>query len=30
MVEAEQDDRKAKPLEYALKARAYLREVTGL
>ena len=30
MVEAEQDHRKANPLEYALKARAYLREVTGL
>lgn len=30
MVEAEQDARKANPLEYALKARRYLREVTGL
>jgi inosose dehydratase len=30
MVEAEQDARKAPPLEYALKARKYLREVTGL
>ena len=30
MVEAEQDHRKANPLEYALKARSYLREVTGL
>lgn len=29
MVEAEQDPRKANPLEYALKARAYLREVIG-
>jgi inosose dehydratase len=28
-VEAEQDARKANPLEYALKARAYLREVVG-
>ena len=28
-VEAEQDPRKANPLEYALKARAYLREVVG-
>lgn len=30
VVEAEQDPHKANPLEYALKARAYLREVTGL
>jgi inosose dehydratase len=30
MVEAEQDHRKANPLEYALKARSYLRDVTGL
>ncbi len=30
IVEAEQDPHKANPLEYALKARAYLREVTGL
>jgi inosose dehydratase len=30
MVEAEQDHLKANPLEYALKARSYLREVTGL
>jgi inosose dehydratase len=30
MVEAEQDHRKANPLEYAMKARSYLREVTGL
>jgi inosose dehydratase len=30
MVEAEQDPGKANPLEYALKARAYLRDVTGL
>ena len=30
MVEAEQDARKAHPLTYAKKARAYLREVTGL
>ena len=30
MVEAEQDHKKANPLEYALKARSYLREVTGL
>jgi inosose dehydratase len=30
VVEAEQDARKAHPLEYALKARAYLREITGL
>ena len=29
MVEAEQDPRKANPLEYALKARSYLREVIG-
>jgi inosose dehydratase len=28
-VEAEQDASKANPLEYALKARAYLREVVG-
>jgi inosose dehydratase len=28
-VEAEQDARKANPLEYALKARAYLKEVVG-
>lgn len=28
-VEAEQDARRANPLEYALKARAYLREVVG-
>ena len=30
MVEAEQDYQKANPLEYAIKARTYLREVTGL
>jgi inosose dehydratase len=30
MVEAEQDHRKANPLEYAIKARSYLRDVTGL
>lgn len=30
IVEAEQDPRKANPLEYAKKARAYLRQVTGL
>jgi inosose dehydratase len=30
MVEAEQDHLKANPLEYALKARSYLRDVTGL
>jgi inosose dehydratase len=30
IVEAEQDPHKANPLEYAMKARAYLREVTGL
>lgn len=30
VVEAEQDPRKAPPLYYAKKARAYLREVTGL
>ncbi|MDQ4144632.1 MAG: myo-inosose-2 dehydratase [Actinomycetota bacterium] len=30
MVEAEQDHRKANPLEYAMKARSYLRDVTGL
>jgi len=29
VVEAEQDPAKARPLEYALKARAYLREVLG-
>jgi inosose dehydratase len=29
-IEAEQDHRKAHPLTYALKARAYLREITGL
>jgi inosose dehydratase len=29
MVEAEQDPAKALPLEYALKARAYLREILG-
>lgn len=29
-VEAEQDPQKANPLEYALKARAYIREVVGL
>src|SRR5512132_1166329 len=29
-VEAEQDHRKAHPLIYAIKARAYLREITGL
>jgi sugar phosphate isomerase/epimerase len=29
VVEAEQDPAKANPLEYALKARAYLREVLG-
>lgn len=28
-VEAEQDPRKANPLEYALKARAYIRDVVG-
>lgn len=30
MVEAEQDPMKAPPLEYAMKARKYLREITGL
>lgn len=30
MVEAEQDPAKANPLDYARKARAYLRDVTGL
>lgn len=30
VVEAEQDPAKANPLEYAMKARAYLRQVTGL
>lgn len=30
VVEAEQDPAKANPLEYALKARKFLREVTGL
>ena len=30
VVEAEQDPHKANPLEYAMKARAYLRQVTGL
>lgn len=30
VVEAEQDPHNANPLEYAMKARAYLREVTGL
>ena len=30
MVEAEQDAAKANPLEYAIRARKYLREVTGL
>jgi inosose dehydratase len=30
VVEAEQDAREANPLEYAKKARSYLREVTGL
>lgn len=30
IVEAEQDPAKANPLEYAFKARTYLREVTGL
>ena len=29
IVEAEQDPRKANPLEYARKARSYLREVIG-
>lgn len=30
VVEAEQDPAKANPLEYAMKARAYIREKTGL
>lgn len=30
VVEAEQDPKKANPLEYALKARDYIRKVTGL
>ena len=30
MVEAEQDPNKAEPLKYALIARSYLGEVTGL
>jgi inosose dehydratase len=30
VVEAEQDPAKANPLEYALKARQYIREKTGL
>lgn len=30
MVEAEQDAAKAPPLEYAMKARKYLREITGI
>ena len=30
LVEAEQDPAKANPLEYAMKARAYIREHTGL
>ena len=30
LVEAEQDPAKADPLEYAMKARAYIREHTGL
>lgn len=30
LVEAEQDPAKANPLEYAMKARAYIREKTGL
>jgi inosose dehydratase len=30
IVEAEQDPHKANPLEYAMKARAYLRQVAGL
>jgi inosose dehydratase len=29
VVEAEQDPAKANPLEYAMKARSYLREVLG-
>lgn len=30
LVEAEQDPAKANPLEYAIKARKYIREVSGL
>jgi inosose dehydratase len=30
MVEAEQDPAKANPLDYARKARAYLRDVGGI
>ena len=30
LVEAEQDPAKANPLEYAMKARKYIREHTGL
>ena len=30
LVEAEQDPAKADPLEYAMKARAYIRTQTGL
>jgi len=30
LVEAEQDPAKANPLEYAIKARKYIREKTGL
>ena len=30
LVEAEQDPAKANPLEYAMKARAYIKEKTGL
>lgn len=30
LVEAEQDPTKANPLEYALKARTFIREKTGL
>ncbi|MDH8275987.1 myo-inosose-2 dehydratase, partial [Klebsiella pneumoniae] len=30
LVEAEQNPAKADPLEYAMKARAYIREHTGL
>jgi len=30
LVEAEQDPAKANPLEYAIKARKYIREHTGL
>ena len=30
LVEAEQDPEKANPLEYAMKARAFIREHTGL